>query len=253
MKLLLPALLLALGARAVKREDFKECAQTSFCRRLRPLSTRSEASDFVSPYSLGNPSPASSSQIGAPAKEASWSFPLSSSLYPDVGFELRVDVLEGDIARVRVDEVGSASPWRRYNETAKWTLLTPEPAHGKADITTKNGVSSVKYGQGLELRINHSPLRIAMVRGGNEEIVFNDRGLFHMEHFRTKEMVLEEEVKEEEAEGEVKTEEAVEVKTEPEEQKPFEATVDRSWFESEDPDMFEEQWKRWRDSKPKGE
>ncbi|BEI93691.1 uncharacterized protein CcaverHIS019_0601500 [Cutaneotrichosporon cavernicola] len=256
MKLLLPALLLALSVHAVKREDFKECGQTSFCRRLRPLSTKSESTDFASPYSLGAPSRASASQIGVPAKDAAWSFPLSSTMYPDVAFELRVDILEGDIARVRVDEVGSVSPWRRYNETAKWALLNAEPAHGAAEITTKNSVTSIRYGQDLTLRINHAPLRIAMVRGGNEEIVFNDRGLFHMEHFRAKEMPVEEEVVETEGE-EVKTEEGqvvegAEIKTEPEDQQPFEATIDRSWFETEDGDMFEEQWKRWRDSKPKG-
>lgn len=266
MRLLLATLVLLLSpALAVKREDFKECAQTSFCRRLRALSAKHDAAvamapgSFVSPYSLGAPSPAS-----AVKGEAAWTFPLSSSLYPDINFELRVDILDagnGGVARVRVDEVGSVSPWRRYNETARWVLVDAEPKLGKAKLATKNGVSTVSYGDGLALQITHSPLKITQSRNGVEQVVFNDRALFHMEHYRTKEIEeVVEEVKTEEAEpvegdADVKVEVEVEAKAEPEsppEQKPFEPKIDRSWFETEDNDMFEEQWKRWRDTKPKG-
>lgn len=282
MRLLLAPLLLllALPAQAVKREDFKECGQTSFCRRLRALSSKYDAAEsaspgsFQSPYTLGPASPSSSysaSAFGAVSKgDASWTFPLTSSLYPDISFELRVDILAaGDegIARVRVDEVGSASPWRRYNETARWVLLDAEPklASSSAKMTSKNGVTTITYGEkgSLSLEITHQPLRIVQKRDSVEQVVFNERALFHMEHFRTKEIEMPEVVKTAEGEegeptAEVKAEPgSPDVKVElesppPEEQKVFENQIDRSWFETEDNDMFEENWKRWRDSKPKG-
>jgi alpha 1,3-glucosidase len=79
-------------------------------------------------------------------------------------------------------------------------------------------------------------LRITQLRNGKPEIVLNDRSLFHMEHFRIKEQEKVEEVM---SEGEQMVLKGGE--------------MDRSWFEEHDVDMFEEKWKQWTDSKPKGE
>lgn len=254
MRLLLLAVLatltLAPDALAVKHEDFKECHQTSFCRRLRSISTRQQEAlanktEFSSPYSLGAPV-ATASTKGT----ASWTFPLASSLYPDITFTLRVDVLKaGDgIVRIRADEVDSASQWRRYNETAKWALLDAEPAlatSSEVKSTTSNGVTTLNYGSDLSIEIVHAPLKITMKRAGTPQVVFNDRSLFHVEHFRAKEFEVE-----------ASNETDAEVKTEGEGEQVVLATpepkVDRSWFEQDDESMFEERWKSWTDTKPKG-
>ncbi|WWD16176.1 hypothetical protein CI109_100601 [Kwoniella shandongensis] len=233
-----PLLLLLPFTLAVKREDFKECAQTSFCRRLRSLAGRQESAPqgtFHSPYSLSDP-------VAVTNEGGSWTWPLRSELYPSVRFELRVDVLaEGDgIVRVRVDEVGSTTPFKRYNETAKWALLTPNPATSSAaTLKSSSGKSVITYGPSsshLSLEIAHSPLKITQLRKGKPEIVFNERSLFHMEHFRVKEIEkIEENVG---GEGEQMVLKGGE--------------MDRSWFEESDADMFQEKWKQWTDSKPKG-
>lgn len=254
MRLLLATFLLLFAAlsTAVKREDFKECSQTSFCRRLRSLSTKQETSGFTSPYKLGKPSKVS---------EAAWVFPLSSSLYPDISFTLRVAVLDQGIVRIRADEVGSVSPWRRYNETAKWAL-DGEPTAGSATIKTKDGVSTLSYGDGLSLEIQASPLRVTMKRNGVETVVFNERSLFHVEHYRTKE--IEDVVETEDAGIALTASDTGVGLSEEDAQKPLAVPetpepetgkvdkVDRSWFEDDDKDAFEETWKRWRDTKPKG-
>ncbi|ODO10934.1 hypothetical protein I350_01533 [Cryptococcus amylolentus CBS 6273] len=218
-------------APAVKHEDFRQCSQASFCRRLRSIGAKQEAAgkSFQSPYSVADPIPSES--------DGSWNWHVSSSLYPQIHFELRVDILQqGDgIARVRVDEVESSTPFKRYNETARWVLLDTEPAlDASASIKTSNGKSVISYGpsSSLSLEIVHSPLKITQLRNGKPEIVFNDRSLFHMEHFRVKDV-----------EAQVSEGEQVVLGGD---------ALDRSWFEESDADAFTEKWKKWTDSKPKG-
>lgn len=221
----------------VKQEDFKLCSQSSFCRRLRSIANRQESSPsiFLSPYSVG---PASTT-VGT-IDHASWSFPVTSSLYPEISFEIRVDILEkGDgIARIRMDEVGSKTPFKRYNETARWALVHPEPKLAllsSAKLSSSNGISKIIYGAGLSIEIQHHPLKITQYRDGKPQVVFNERSLLHMEHFRLKE---QEKIEEPLSEGE-----QVVLKG---------GEMDRSWFEESDADQFEERWKTWTDSKPKG-
>ncbi len=218
MRILLILLATATASLAVKQEDFKQCAQTSFCRRLRSIASRQEEPGFHSPYSLSSPKGSLDS--------SSWTWDIRTSLYPEILFELRVDILAGDIARIRADEVGSKTPWKRYNETAQWALLEPEPPLGLASLSSSQNVDTISYGD-LQLTIERSPLKITQLRAGIPEIIFNDRSLFHMEHFRLKD---------------------TEIETQSQEGK-----TAISWFETHDADEFEESWKQWRDSKPKGQ
>ncbi|WRT67414.1 uncharacterized protein IL334_004385 [Kwoniella shivajii] len=229
------AVLLLPFTMGVKQEDFKQCSQTSFCRRLRSIANRQEeasAGSFNSPYSLSAPE---ALEVGA------WNWNLKSTLYPQINFQLRVDILEeGDgIVRVRVDEVDSTTPFQRYNETARWALLnTNPPLSSTASIKTASGKSIISYGptaSKLTLEVQHSPLKITQLRNGNPEIVFNDRALFHMEHFRVKDV-----------------EKTEEILSDSEQMILNGNKMDRSWFEESDIDAFEETWKKWTDSKPKG-
>lgn len=228
--------LLPIAVLGVKHEDFKTCSQSSFCRRLRSIGTRqSEAPQtFTSPYSLGDP-------VANNDGGASWIWPLRSSLYPKINFQLQVDVLrEADgIVRVRADEVGSSTPWKRYNETANWVLLDTKPgleSTATVKLSSAKGTDTITYGHGLSVKIERSPFKLTQLRNGKPEIVLNDRSLFHMEHFRMKEAEKKEEYL---SEGE-----QVVLKG---------GEMDRSWFEEHDKDMFEERFRTWTDSKPKGE
>ena len=225
----------------VKLEDWRTCSQSSFCRRLRSIGTRQAAAPagaFTSPYSVGHVS----STIGVSSDDASWTWPIRSSLYPQIGFELRVDILaQGDgIARIRMDEVDSKTPFKRYNETARWVLLDVNPplaSLGSVRLDSNSDTSTITYGggSGLSLQISHSPLKITQLRNGQAEVVFNGRSLFHMEHFREKDQEKIEEMLSDSEQMVLKGGEQ-----------------DRSWFEEHDVDRFEEKFKKWTDSKPKG-
>lgn len=229
------ALVASESALAVKHEDFKTCDQSSPCRRLRSISAKQSAAavgSFVSPYSIG-----SASGVG---DAGSWKWPIKSSLYPQIKFDLQVDILEqGDgIVRIRMDEVGSSTLFKRYNETAKWVLLDTSPATSKfAELSSSSSKSTITYGPSheLSLEIQHSPLKITQLRDGKPEVVFNERSLLHMEHFRTKDLEAAEELL---GDGEQMVLKGGE--------------QDRSWFEDSDKDMFSEKWRQWTDSKPKG-
>jgi alpha 1,3-glucosidase len=174
-------------------------------------------------------------------------------LYTDINFELQLDFLkEGDgIARIRVDEVDSKLPWKRYDEASKWALLESEPTRADVKGVTQKTVDGGKttvftYGPsgGLSLEIEHEPLRITFKQGGEAVMVINDRNLFHMEHFRLKEDAADEvnqtlEGGQEDSGGQT----VLQATSKP----------DTTWFEGEpDSDAFEEKWKSWTDSKPKG-
>ena len=219
----------------VKQDDFKQCSQSSFCRRLRAIGAKQAESPtaFTSPYSVGAPV--------ATSMHGSWTWPVKSSLYPHISFNLRIDVLEqGDgIARIRMDEVDSTTPFRRYNETAKWSLLGPEPSlSSDAKLREGKGEDIISYGGALSLNVQRSPLKITQYRDGTPQVVFNERSLLHMEHFRIKD---------------VEAAATEEIQSESEQMVLQGDGMDLSWFEISDTDMFEENWKRWKDTKPKGE
>jgi len=137
-----------------------------------------------------------------------------------------------------MDEINSQTPFRRYNESAKWALIDVEPklaSLASAKLDSGDQQSTITYGSGLALEIVHSPLRITQLRDGTPEVIMNERSLFHMEHFR------------------VKATEAVQEELSESEQMVLKGgEMDRSWFEESDADMFEERFRTWTDSKPKG-
>lgn len=122
---LLPLLLLATlssvpSACAVRHGDFKKCADSSFCRRLRRLSSLPEPRH--SPYSLG--------AVSFAPNLAQLRAPVTSALHPDVEFELNVNLHADGTARVRMDQVGERyKDFKRYDEAARWAIETqPVPA-----------------------------------------------------------------------------------------------------------------------------
>ena len=225
---------------AVKHEDFKTCSQAAFCNRGRALSARAAASkSWVSPYSID------STSVVFSLSKSSLTAAVKSSLYPAIRFELQVHILQDGVARVRMDEVDGLR--KRYDEAASWALVT-EPAlkeEGQV-VWSSNGKIGIKAAyDGVELVIAYSPLKITLLRSGREEVVLNGRGLLHMEHFRTKEST---EDLQEAAPADAQEEGAGD------EQKILQAPIKpNAWFEGpEEHGFWEETFKSWTDSKPKG-
>ena len=215
---------------ALKTGDWKKCADSAFCRRGRALAARAQeaGSSWRSPYSVD----ASSLTIGD--ADASLSAAVKSSIYPDIKFNLDLQVLDDGVVRVRMDEVDGLR--KRYDEAASWSLIS-EPRTNKDvrwTIGKKNAQAS--YGD-ISVLVDFEPLKISMLRKGKEEIVMNGGGLLHMEHFRTKRETLPD--SEAAPEGDAA-------------QQVLEEVNPAAWFEGEEDGWWEEQFKSWKDTKPKG-
>ncbi|PWN26815.1 alpha-glucosidase II precursor [Jaminaea rosea] len=245
---------------AVRPHDFKKCHDSSFCRRLRRLSTyAANTTSFVSPYSL----PASG--LSFDEKTATLTAPITSALYPEVDFEARFIFHADGTARVQMDEVGPRyNGWKRYDEAAKWAYDRPfapaEPGSLKLEMAKNDdGKTVVHFGnEGASLEIVHRPFKATFLREGREQIVLNDRGLLHMEHFRAKK-----------AKQEDKNDEASEDDAAAAIDAPSQLVLSRrsnltsaghpphlatAWadFEQTDPGEWEESWAGRQDTKPKG-
>jgi alpha 1,3-glucosidase len=217
---------------AVKAGDFKTCSQSAFCRRGRALSARAaeSAGSWRSPYSVD------SSSISIAPDQASFTAGVKSELYPDVKFELDVRIHDDGVVRVRMDERDGL--FKRYDEAASWALIKePEISNAIKWTVGKKEVKAV-YGEKkeqVEVLVQFEPLVVRMKRNGKEQVVLNGKGLLHMEHFRKKGDKVEEISEGEDAQKVL--------------------TVDpNAWFEGQEEDGYwEETFKTWTDSKPKGE
>ncbi|GJN90711.1 hypothetical protein Rhopal_003725-T1 [Rhodotorula paludigena] len=232
----LVALALLPTAQAVKRHDFKTCAQSGFCRRNRAVADRAaeHGKAWNSPYEI-----AASPDFA----RGSLSAPVSNALFPGIKFRLDVDFHQDGTARVRMDEVDGLR--QRYNEAAKWALeVEPQldTADERFDVRRTDASTSVKYAGGRnELRIDHKPLTLTFLRDGEPQMVLNDRRLFNMEHFRVKTV------------GEQPDELVVQDPEHPEQQRvvvPDEAFP--GFLPPDEDGMWEETFAGKKDSKPKG-
>lgn len=172
-------------------EIYKLSNNTSFGRRLRSLSTRrdtalSAGNEFESPYRI------TSGPHAEKNGDANWTFVLQNRLYEHVQFELRVDIISGGIVRIRVDEPDSKTGLKRYNGAAGFAL-DGVPALEKTSaiaVTSTDHGTEFKFPSletSVTLTITHSPFKIDLKNGDKPAVVFNERSLFHLEHFRGKE------------------------------------------------------------------
>ncbi|KAG9312217.1 glycosyl hydrolases family 31-domain-containing protein [Chiua virens] len=219
---------------AFKRESFKTCDQSGFCRRGRALSARAHTAGepWQSPYYIDP------SSILRDPTDAFFTAIVKSTVYPDIKFSLEVRAHDDGVIRVRMDEVARLR--KHYDEAASWALVRDPPlskSHhvrwlvGKDETRTRYGSEGAMF----EVVVQYSPLKVIFYKNGEEQVVLNGRGLLHMEHFRTKEETQRLEI--EGADGE---------------QVPLQVNA-AAWFEGEQQDAWwDETWSTWTDSKPKG-
>lgn len=225
---------------AVKKHDWKTCAQAGFCRRNRALADRASEhkAQWTSPYSIeGTPS----------FSQGVYQAHLANALFPDVSFSLEVRFQEDSTVRILVDEVDGLR--QRYNEAASWTLLKEPRVEAndqafKTDINARS--TSISYGTSNRVQIQHSPILITFYRDDQPHIVLNERGLFNMEHFRKKSIDAP---KESDKPDEILSE------TQPDAQTILQDTKDdkfAKFLEKSEDGLWEETFGGRKDTKPKG-
>ena len=198
---------------SVKRENFKTCDQSGFCKRNRAYAdTALSSSKLESPYTLEPSSIKFDKGVltGTVVKKI-------ANANNDVRLPLKITFHESGTARVTVDEEkrqkgqielrhGSKARKERYNEAERWAIVggTAVSTGAALNKDAEKGTTRVVYGPGSksEAVIRHSPFGIDFKRDGETQIRFNDKGLLNVEHWRAKVEKPAEEKKEGEEEKE---------------------------------------------------
>ncbi|KAL1302933.1 hypothetical protein AAFC00_003254 [Neodothiora populina] len=182
---------------SVKKENFKTCSQSGFCKRNRDYAdSAATTSSWSSPYALD---PASikfdkGQLTGNVIKTL-------ATTGQSVRLPITISFLESGTARVTLDEEkrqtgdielrhGSKARKERYNEAEKWAIVGGTQLSAGAAISkgSETGTTKVIYGpmSKFEAIISHSPLSIDFKRDGVTQVLLNERGLLNMEHWRPK-------------------------------------------------------------------
>lgn len=250
--LALVGILLAVPATvAVRPNDFKKCKDSSFCRRIRRLSSYVEdrsaesAGHFESPYYI------SSSSFDSKASVLSTR--VKSALHPHVDFSLDVLFYDDGTSRLKMDESAPRyGNWKRYDEAAAWAIdQQPTPAsEASVQVKIEKDQTHVTFGpDGINtLLLSHTPLKATFSRDGAPQVVLNERGLLHMEHYRPKPDPFPS-TSEDEA-----TKLVIQNKKRSLESSGYDASKAQYWsgFEKEDAGEWSEEFGGKTDSKPKG-
>lgn len=170
------AALAPLPALAFKAADFKTCATSSFCARHRdaPDGATSAVYAVSDAFALSRDGLEASATLLANG-DASRPLTLTLTSFGDEGV-VRARVDDPKHPRYRVPDVLVDDLDRRRS---KFTAATPVASDDHPSATRATIFSTPDPDVVVEVR--HAPLRIALLRGGVETIVFNARGLFAFE------------------------------------------------------------------------
>lgn len=209
----------------VNKDNFKTCQQSGFCKRHRAV-TPGQSPYVVLPETINIQTTAVNLQILNTANNVKLTLELSG--------------LERNTARIKVNE---AEPIKQRYEIPVGDVLLEEPKRqGLKQIEKTDHMLTL----GLEknkIVISYKPFRIDFYTEDEPVVSINAQGLLKFEHYQTKPEAKPVETPEEgkEVEQPKEGEENAEVKL-PEDEKKKE----------EEPDLWEETFKSFHDSKPHG-
>jgi len=181
----------------VKKENFKTCGQSGFCKRNRAYADKAIAAGptWESPYRI--------SEDTINFKNGQLQAMITKTINENgetVRLPITISFLQSGTARVTVDEErrqqghielrhNSIARKERYNEVENWAIVGGLELSAQAELAADGKSSTiVRYGPDnkYEAVINHAPFGIDFRRDGATEIIFNERGLMNIEHWRPK-------------------------------------------------------------------
>ena len=218
----------------VKHENFKTCDQSGFCKRNRAYAdaATSHGSSWEAPYRLAPES--------ITLENGQLTGTILKTITPgndEVRLPLTISLLQSGTARVTIDEEkrqkgeielrhNSQARKERYNEAADWAIVGGLEIDKAAALAeqSESGHTTILYGPGKTLTavIRHQPFGIEFKRDKETQVIFNDRNLLNVEHWRAK-------VEKEKVEGQ-----------------------EEQAADGEDPTLWDESFGGNTDSKPKG-
>ncbi|PWN54028.1 alpha-glucosidase II precursor [Violaceomyces palustris] len=253
-------------ASAVRYHDFKKCKDSSLCTRFRRLSDYVESNHpFRSPYSITQP-PATQTPPPSPSFDpltSTLTYQVHSALHPTVQFQLNITAFQDGTSRIRMDQVGDTyKGWKRYDEAAKWGIeKLPELASQVQveSLSEPHLATKLSFGpsRSSAILLQHDPLKIEILRDGHLQLVLNDRGLLHMEHFRPKPDPFptpDDAAASDSPQQSLVFQERKRSILSSSHSSSYQEDQVHQWagFEREDPGEWEETWSQRKDSKPKG-
>ncbi|KAL1851529.1 glucosidase II [Paecilomyces lecythidis] len=184
---------------AVKRETFKTCEQSGFCKRNRDLADKTSVlgKSWSCPYELQPDSLTFEDGIlsGTLRKIDSSGeyirFPITISFY--TSGEARIVIDEERRMRGLIElRHGSKANKKRYDEAWKWATVGSLELSKSSTFDASQprmGFSQVEYGPNNMFRaiLHHSPFEVEIQKGDQTHIHLNSRGLLNLEHWRPKE------------------------------------------------------------------
>ncbi|CAG8641763.1 9252_t:CDS:1, partial [Scutellospora calospora] len=169
----------ALVATAVKKQDFKTCEQSSFCKRNRAYADKStENPSYISPYSV--------IQDSIIIKDGIIFGDLINS-ENNIKFVFELYLLEIGATRIKINEKRPLKP--RYDRVKDWALVQELSNTLEYSLNpSKPGFTSLSFGKerNQTVLIYHSPFRVEFLVNDVPTIILNDRGLLNIEHLRKK-------------------------------------------------------------------
>lgn len=181
---------------AVKRENFKTCEQSGFCKRNRAFADAASSNVHgTSAFRLDSSSiEHANGQIRATILKT-----VTGS--ETVRLPFNVTFYKSAVARFTIDEEkrrngeielrhGSKARKERYNEADSWALVGEPDIDKSTTLTeqTQAGITTISYGDSSRNAVNirHDPFGIEFVRDGDTQVVFNRQGLLNIEQWRPK-------------------------------------------------------------------
>ncbi|GEQ67534.1 hypothetical protein JCM33374_g1199 [Metschnikowia sp. JCM 33374] len=179
-----------LTTHAVKEYLFKDCQQSGFCSRNRHYAGKIARTGSVSPYTI-DPNTVSVNEThisGLIAKE----LPGNGVVH----FPWEISVLDGDSIRFKVDEHRDDVPVKNIDSKryagavdAAFDGLPESKTRELKPGNVKTSKSGFTYAFGpadsYELEVQYSPIRIAVLKDGQQQVVINEKNFLNIEHFRT--------------------------------------------------------------------
>ncbi|KAF9412292.1 hypothetical protein BGZ94_001083 [Podila epigama] len=169
---------------AVKREDFKTCAQSGFCTRNRAYADLAKENEkWTSPFQLN---PASLRlKAGVLTGDLINNQESSQGNSPSSPLEFELHLLDNDVARVRINERDPIRP--RYDGVQDTVLVRPYGLAAEASYTllqkAKDGVLTIQYGPNNRntVKISSAPFKIEFLINGVPTVLLNNDGLLRFE------------------------------------------------------------------------
>ncbi|XP_074580003.1 putative glucan 1,3-alpha-glucosidase [Curcuma longa] len=181
---------------AWKKEEFRSCKQTPFCKRARTRAPHSLPGFSVSDVSLSDGS-VSGRLVPSPSiRQVTDEDPSAEAAVDDAAQRpllFRLSVYHGGILRLEIDEDPSSAPTpkRRFRLP---DVLLPDLEDRRlwlARLSSPSGVAATSFylADGFEGILRHDPFEIVVRRTGSEGepvLSFNSHGLFDYEQLREK-------------------------------------------------------------------